>query len=232
MRLSERARFVSHWSQQRRLGTVLGLNLALIAGLVIAGLISHSVSVLAAAGDTAADAVGLILGLIAVTIRDRSDTTAGEDVTGGSTVLDRRKSRITTLVAILNGAMLLVVTGIIVAESINRLVAGAPQVVGLPMLIVSVISAAVLLLGAAVLGRSAADEDLHMRSVLLDTLADAGSALAVAAAGAVIMATGRLFWLDSVLAIVIGVIVAIGAIKLLRDGIRVLRGEDVDFDDD
>lgn len=64
------------WSQSRRILTVLGLNLALIIGLVIAGLLAHAVSVLAAAGDTNADCFALVLGLIAIgtrTIRTRND---------------------------------------------------------------------------------------------------------------------------------------------------------------
>lgn len=59
-------------SQRRRLGIVLGLNVSLIAALVIVGLVAHSVGVLAAAGDTAADSVALLLGLIAVAVRDRT----------------------------------------------------------------------------------------------------------------------------------------------------------------
>lgn len=55
------------WSQRRRLGCVLALNLAMIVGLVIAGLSAHSLGVLAAAGDFAADSVALILGAVAAT---------------------------------------------------------------------------------------------------------------------------------------------------------------------
>ena len=42
-------------TQQKRLGLVLGINLVMIAGLVIVGLASHSLGVLAAGGDFAAD---------------------------------------------------------------------------------------------------------------------------------------------------------------------------------
>ena len=43
------------WSQRRRLGCVLGLNLLMIAALVFAGVSAHSLGVLAAAGDFAAE---------------------------------------------------------------------------------------------------------------------------------------------------------------------------------
>ena len=57
-------------SQIRRLAIVLALNLALIGGLVAVGITARSVGVLAAAGDTLADSVALVLGLVAVVLRD------------------------------------------------------------------------------------------------------------------------------------------------------------------
>jgi len=205
-------------SQQRRLGIVLGLNLSLIAALVIVGLAAHSVGVLAAAGDTAIDSVALVLGLIAVTVRDRST--------------HPRRSLAIPVVALINGGALLVVLALIVVEAVRRLHRGAPEVHGLPVLIVSVLTMAVLLVGAWVLGGSAANEDLHMRSVLLDTLADAATAAAVASAGAVIALTGRFFWLDPALAIAIAVVVAVPAIALCSKAVAALRGVEADFSDD
>jgi cobalt-zinc-cadmium efflux system protein len=204
-------------SQQRRLGIVLGLNLSLIAALVIVGQAAHSVGVLAAAGDTAIDSVALVLGLIAVTVRDRST--------------HPRRSLAIPVVALINGGALLVVLALIVVEAVRRLRRGAPEVHGLPVLIVSVLTMAVLLVGAWVLGGSAANEDLHMRSVLLDTLADAATAAALASAGAVIALTGRFFWLDPALALAIAVVVAVPAIALCSKAVAAMRGVEVDFDD-
>ena len=205
-------------SQQARLSIVLGLNVALIAGLVGAGLRAHSVGVIAAAGDTAADSAALVMGLIAVTVRDRTT--------------HPKRSLAIPIVALINAGALLIVSVVIAVESVRRLVGGVPEVHGLPVLVVSVVTMFVLLLGAWVLGASAADEDIHMRSVLLDTLADAVAAGAVATAGAVIAFTGRFFWLDPALALVIAVIVAVPAAALCRKAIAALGGEDVDFDDD
>lgn len=55
-------------TQQKRLSLVLGLNLIMITGLVIVGLASHSLGVLAAGGDFAADSTAIILGIIAIQI--------------------------------------------------------------------------------------------------------------------------------------------------------------------
>ena len=158
------------------------------------------------------------MGLIAVTVRDRTT--------------HPKRSLAIPIVALINAGALLIVSVVIAVESVRRLVGGVPEVHGLPVLVVSVVTMFVLLLGAWVLGASAADEDIHMRSVLLDTLADAVAAGAVATAGAVIAFTGRFFWLDPALALVIAVIVAVPAAALCRKAIAALGGEDVDFDDD
>jgi cation diffusion facilitator family transporter len=191
------------------LGCVLALNLVMIAGLVIAGLFAHSLGVLAAAGDFAADSVALILGLVAVTIRDRGH--------------GPRSSRATTAVALINGAALLTVSVLVIVEAVHRLLAGASTVQGLPMLIISVISTIVMLAGALILGLGAGNEDLHMRSVLLDTLADGAAAAAVAVAGGVIALTHRFYWLDPALAAIIAAAIGVAAITLLADGIKELR---------
>lgn len=203
-------------SQQRRLGIVLGLNLTLVTVLVVVGLAAHSVGVIAAAGDTAADSVALILGLIAVTVRDRST--------------HPRRSVAIPVVALINGGALLIVSVLIVVEALRRLLDGVPEVHGLPVLAVSALTMVVLLFGAWVLGASAANEDLHMRSVLLDTLSDAAAAGAVAIAGAVIAVTGRFYWLDPVLALAIAVVVAVPTSKLCAKAIAAIRGGAIDFD--
>jgi cobalt-zinc-cadmium efflux system protein len=100
------------------------------------------------------------------------------------------------------------------------------------MVIVAVITMLAMLAGAVVLGRSAASEDLHMRSVLLDSLADAAAAAAIAVAGVIILVTGGWFWLDPVLALAVALFVAVAAVQLLVKAIASLRGKDVDFDDD
>lgn len=65
---------VPRWSQRRRILIVLGLNLVLIVGLIVAGIFAHSVSVLAAAGDTVADCFALMLGLVAIALRTMTRT--------------------------------------------------------------------------------------------------------------------------------------------------------------
>jgi len=189
---------------------VLALNAALILALVVVGLTAHSVSVLAAAGDTVGDCLGLALGLVAVTLRDRNPD-------------HPHAQRPIAVAALINACLLILVTLSVVVESVSRLLAGSPPVSGLPVIVVSVITVLVMLAGAAVLGRGAAEEDLHMRSVLLDALADAGAAAGVALAGAVILISGGLYWLDPVLAVAISAVIAVAAVRLMVKAIAGLR---------
>ena len=60
-------------SQQTRLTLVLGLNMVMIAGLLIVGRTSHSLGVLAAGGDFAADSIAILLGIMAIQIAKHPD---------------------------------------------------------------------------------------------------------------------------------------------------------------
>jgi len=204
-------------SQRRRLTVVLALNLTMIVSLVLVGLSAHSLGVLAAGGDYVADSSAIGLGILAVTIRDR----VGEH------------SKAPTAVAGINAAALLVVSVLVLAAAVRRLIQGTPDIHGLPVLVVSAVATAVMLAGVLVLGTGAGREDLHMRSVLLDTVSDAVASAAVAVSGLVIYLTGRFFWLDSALSAAIAVVVGVGAARLLRDVVRSLRtGAPLDLDDD
>jgi cation diffusion facilitator family transporter len=204
-------------SQRRRLAILLALNVAMIVALVVVGFAAHSLGVLAAGGDYVADSAAIALGMFAVAIRDRK----GE------------QSNAPTIVAAVNAAALLTVSVLVIVEGLRRLVDGTPIVHGLPVLIVSAIATGVMIVGVFVLGTAAGQEDLHMRSVLLDTVSDALASAAVAVAGLVIYLTGRFFWLDSALSLGIATVIAVGALRLLGDVAKSLHtGSPLDLDDD
>lgn len=198
---------------------MLVLNLALVGGLVTVGFIAGSVSVLGAAGDTLADSVALVLGLIAVAARAHDP--------------DRpRANRPIAIVALVNAAILIAVTVGVAVEAIARLHEGAPAVLGLPMAVVSLVTLAVMIVGALVLGLSSHREDVHMKSVLIDTLADAAAAAGVLVAGAIIWLTGGNYWLDPVIALVVAAMIGYAGARLAMQAVSALRGAEVDFDDD
>ncbi len=194
-------------SQKKRLTLLLGLNLLMIVGLIVVGFAARSLGVLAAGGDYIADSAAILLGIMAVSVRDRA---------GG-------QSQATTYAALVNASALVVVTVVVIVEAVRRLSGGTPAVHGLPVLIVSAVATLVMVSGALILGRDAGSEDLHMRSVLLDTVSDALTSAAVAVTGGVIYLAHGLYWLDPAVAIVIGLVVGFGALRLLRDVARALR---------
>jgi cation diffusion facilitator family transporter len=207
-------------SRTARLWTVLAANLALVVGLVVVGSTAHSVGVWAEGADYLADAAAIGVSLLAIHLSRRTSSRRP----GGF-------PRATRYAAAVNAGWLLVLCLLVVAGAVDRLVRGVREVHGLPVLVVSGVAAVVMLGGALLLGGDVDDDDdrdadaghdadegeeLNVRAVLLDTAADAAAATGVAAAGAVIFATGRLYWLDPAVALVIAVVVAWHAVRLLR----------------
>lgn len=209
----------SRATQRSRLSIVLALNLALIVGLVVVGLTAGSLGVLAAAGDSLADSVALALGLVAVALRDREPD-------------HPRANRPIAIVALINGVILIAVTIAVAVEAIMRLSEGSPAVMGFPMAVVSLITLVVMFVGALVLGLSAHREDIHMKSVLLDTLADAAAAAGVLVAGVIIWVTDGLYWLDPVIALILAAVIGVAGTRLSVQAVAALRGADIDLDDD
>ena len=138
----------------------------------------------------------------------------------------RREGRLspTNVAALVNAGWLLALEVLVAGAAIGRLVTGAPEVDGLPVLIVSAVAALAMAAGALILrgddddGDDGApgDRDASVAAVLLDTVADAAAAAGVAVTGAIILATGGWYWLDPAVALVIAVIVAYHALALIR----------------
>lgn len=205
----------------RRLVLVLALNLVFIAGLVAVGLTARSLGVLAAGADYLADAAAIAVSLLAIRLSTHLPT-------------PRRPHgypRATTIAALVNAGWLLILSLLVIAGAVDRLASGPPRVDGLPVLIVSALASIVMVFGAVILGGDADDDggggDLNMRAVLLDTVADAAAAAGVAITGAVILVTGRFYWLDPAVALLIATVVGYHALTLLADVVRRLRREPV-----
>ena len=141
----------------------------------------------------------------------------------GAAVLARRPPtdrhtygwRRATLLSPLANALLLVgFSGALGWEAIRRFGA-PPQIPGVPVMVVAAIGIGVNL-GAAWLLRDGHGHDLNRRGAFLHLIADAAVSLAAVLAGAGILAFGW-NWLDPATALLVGVVIAIGAFALLRD---------------
>lgn len=196
-------------SRSRRLGVALGLNVALVVAQVVFGLAARSLGLLADAGHNLSDVAAVVVSLVAVRWAQRAPTS--ERSYG--------YHRGTILAALANATMILAVTVFILYEGIRRLAHPVPVQGGLV--------AAVALAGFAINAGAAlvlrdGGSDLNMRSALLHMAGDALASLGVAAAGLVILVTGGLLWLDPVVSMAIGVLIAVEAFQLVRQAAEVL----------
>lgn len=204
-------------TRQQRLWTVLWLNVALLGLLVVVGLRAGSLGLIAAAGDYIADIGAIALALFAIWLKS-------------SHAHDGRFARAPVYAALVNVVLLLMVAVAVLIEAFHRLMTKSFEMAPTPVIWTAVIAAVAMTIGALILGgdMDAADDTsadrLNMRAVLLDTIADAVSAAAVAVTGLVVLVTGRFIWLDSVVASVIAVVVGYHALELLGDVRRDLKG--------
>lgn len=206
-------------TRETRLRVVLVLNVALIVGLVTVGLSAHSLGVLSAGGDYLADATAIGVSLFAIALSHRPPTVGRP----------HGYPKATAIAAFTNGVFLLIVVTFVGIESVRRLASGTGPVDGFPVLVVSGTAAVVMIFGALILKGDVADErdevgdKANMRAVLLDTVGDATAAMGVAVAGAIIAVTGRLYWLDPAVALVIAAVIGYHVVALLRGVVTTLR---------
>ncbi len=204
-------------SKTCRLTVVLVLNLVLVAGLVATGAAAHSLAVLSEGGDYLLDAAAVGVALVAIRLTARPVSRARAE----------GRPRATSIAALVNAGWLVVLELLVASAAADRLIIGARQVDGLPVLVVSGIAALVMAVGALILRHDPKDddaqggeEDLSVAAVLLDTIADAAAAAGVAATGAIILATGGWYWLDPAVALAIAAVVAYHALALIRKVLR------------
>ncbi len=176
---------------------------------VAGGLASRSLALLADAAHMATDAGAIALSLFAAWIAVRP--------------ADRKRTygwyRIEVFAALINGALLLAVTGGIVIEAVRRL--QAPPAVR-PGLLVGVATIGLLANAvAAWLLHRAKGESLNVRGAYLHVLSDLLGSLAAITAGVVVAVTG---WAaaDPLISLGLAVLLVTSALRLLRQATDVL----------
>ena len=122
--------------------------------------------------------------------------------------------RATLLSPLANAVLLVAFSGALAWEAIRRFNA-PPEIPAWPVILVALLGIAVNL-GSAWFVRDRHDHDLNRRGAFLHLMADAGVSLAAVLAG-----TGMLWlgwaWLDPMIALLIGLVVAASAFGLLRE---------------
>lgn len=192
-----------------RLAIVLGMMLTVAAVQVVGAAYSGSLALLADAGHTITDSLGIGLALIAVWFAAKPAT-------------DQRTfgyQRAEILAAAVNALVLFVLCGFIAYEAINRL--QEPAHVSGPSIMVVAAFGLVVNVAALFVLRSGAEESLNVRGAYLEVMGDALASAGVIAGGAIVWLTG---WsqADTVVSLLIAAIIVPRAWSLLREAVHVL----------
>ena len=192
-----------------RLVGVLALSLTILAVDVIGGLLANSLALLADAGHTLTDVVGIGLALLAIWF-------AGRRPTDGRSYGYLRWE---ILVAVANAVLLFGVAAFILVEAWQRF--SAPPVVASGVMLAAAFVGLAANGGSLFLLRQAQRQSLNMRGAYLEVLGDLLGSGAVIVAALVIALTG---WTaaDAVASALIGLLILPRTFALLREATEVL----------
>ena len=193
-----------------RLAVAFGLVATFFVVELIFGLLSGSLALLSDAGHMAADVVALGAALLATRIATRKDTTGRR--TYGSYRAEVFASGLTVL-------LMLGVAVYVVVEAIGR-VGETVEVETGPMMTVGALGLLINVISMALL-RGGASESINVKGAYLEVVADAAGSVGVIAAGLLVLMTGESYW-DTVVALAIGMFVAVRAVLLGREVLAIL----------
>jgi cobalt-zinc-cadmium efflux system protein len=188
---------------------VLALTAGFMVAEVVGGLLANSLALLADAGHMLADVAALALSLWAMSLARRPPS---HDKTYGYV-------RMEILAALVNGAALLVISGLIAWEAWRRV--REPVAVDGPLLAGVAAAGLVVNLIAASLLHAHAHESLNVRGAYLHVLGDLLGSVGALTAGAVVWATG---WTpaDALVSVLIAGLILTSAWRLVREAADVL----------
>ncbi len=183
------------------------LNSLFVIVQIIAGFLTHSMSLLADAGHNLGDVAGLLLSFFAIKM---AKVKATQQYTYGY-------KKTTILAALGNAVILLLSVGLLGVESVRRLM--APQHVEGGVMAVVAGLGIVINFGSALLFLSNKEHELNSRGAYLHLMSDALVSLGVVVAG-VIIAFRHWYWLDGVVSIIILLVILVGTWSLLTQSFR------------
>ena len=182
----------------------VGLNGAFVLIEGGAGILGHSVALLADAGHNLSDVLALAMAGAAAWLARRP---SGPRRTYGF-------GKATVLAALANAVILVFACGFIAREAIERLSATTAPASGL---MIGVALAGVLINGlTAMLFLRGRADDLNVRAAFQHMAADAAISAGVAVAGGLIILTGRA-WIDPIASLLILVVILFGSWEVLKE---------------
>src|SRR5271166_1423983 len=193
---------------KRVLKISLGVTLAYIVLLVVAGIRAHSLALLSEAGHNLSDFLALLLSLVAVYLQSRP---ASSTKTYGY-------HRAGVLAALVNAVSLVAVSFFIFYGAFRRL--QHPEHVQASVMM-WVAGAGVVMNGVIALLLYRSGGDVNIRSALLHEVGDTLSTTAVIAGGWAILVTGD-YWIDSALSFGIGALILWSGFGIVRETLNIL----------
>jgi cobalt-zinc-cadmium efflux system protein len=190
----------------RRLQLAMLLTAAILVAEVATGFLANSLALLSDAGHVLTDLFALGLSWIAVRQAARAST--GRMTYGFH--------RVGILVAVINAVTVAVVAVLIFIEAGRRLTE-TPQIQGNLLLAMAVVGGLVNLVVAGVLHRESS-RSLNVRSAFLHVVGDLLGSVGVLVA-AIAVLVGNAVWVDAAVSIFIGLIIIVGAARILREAI-------------
>lgn len=185
------------------------LNTSFVVIEAVYGILANSLALLADAGHNLSDVMGLLLAWGASILARRLPT--------ARRTFGLRRSSI--LAALLNASFLLVVSGGIGWEAIQRF-REPDSVEGGTVIVVAAVGIAINT-GSALMFLSGRKGDLNIRGAFLHLVADAMVSLGVVLAGIAIIATGWL-WFDPAVSLIITVVIVVGTWRLFRESFNLI----------
>lgn len=183
------------------------LNLAFVVAEFLAGFWYNSLGLLSDAGHNLGDVASLVLAMLAFRLAKVHPTS--------SYTYGYKKS--TVLVSLMNAVILLVAVGIIIAESITKLIHPQPVEGGAIAWVAGI--GVVINAVTAWLFMKDKDKDLNVKGAYLHMAADALVSIGVVISGIVIAHTGW-YIIDPIIGLAIAIVIIVSTWGLLRDSLR------------
>lgn len=189
-------------------GRAFAIGIVLNTGFVVVeagyGIASQSMSLLADAGHNLSDVLALLVAWFASRLVTRAPSPRFTYGLRGSSIL----------AALFNAVFLLLATGMIIFETMTRLLTPQPVEGGTVMVVAGI---GIVVNGiTAWMFASGRQGDINIRGAYLHMLADAAVSAGVVAAGLVILLTG-FDWIDPLVSLVIAALIVWSSWGLLRD---------------
>lgn len=188
--------------------TVL-LNFAITAVEIIGGLYSGSLSLISDALHNLSDAIGIIISYIAIKISKKENDK--------NRTFGYKRSGI--LAAVINSSVLIIISVFLFKEAYTKFM-NTTSINGLIVIWVALIGIVANTLGAYLL-HAGAHEDMNVKATYIHLFSDALASLGVVIGG-ILIYFFKIYWVDSVLSVLIGLYVLKESFEILKDAVNIL----------